>query len=158
MSAIGRYVMTLVCGALICGVILSIGTPSGAGYRLRKMICGLFLAFLAIAPLKEIEFRDFTREFGEYSQEAEAAAAIGQSQAEAAILDIIKSRCESYILDKAADLNVTIHVRVEVDEASQLPAAAELEGDVTPYEKQVLSDYITQELGIEKEAQNWNRH
>lgn len=158
MSAIGRYVLTLVCASLICAIVLTLGAPSGAGYRLRKMICGIFLAFIAISPLKEVDFRDFSQEFREYSQEAESASSLGQNQAEAAILDIIKSRCGSYILDKAAELGISLRVEVEVDPKTFLPTAAAMEGEFTPYQKQVLSGDIARELGIEKEAQSWNRH
>lgn len=152
MRAIGSYVLTLVCGAVICSVLLSMEGCTG----LRKLVCGLFMVFLLIAPLKEIDFGDLEQDFREYSDHAREAAACGVSQAEGMILDIIKQECESYILDKAAELQCSAQAQVEVDPESRLPVAVGMSGDVTPYQKQVLSDYISRELGIGKEAQHWN--
>ena len=68
----------------------------------------------------------------------------------------IKAQTEAYILDKAAALEVTLLVEVEMsDEPIPVPCGVRLAGDVSPHAKNKLSGIITEDLGIEKERQQW---
>lgn len=154
MEAIARYIFTLICGAVLCGIVLAI-CGGGPGAGMRKTLCGLFLAFLVISPLKKLDARELYRDIGVFSDDAEAAVRAGEEQARAAETSIITDSCEAYILDKAAELGAQIAVSVRLDPDTRMPCAVTVTGNVTPYEKQTLSSYIAQTLGIEKEAQDW---
>lgn len=155
MDAIANYILSLCCGAIICSIILSVGSSGGAGGSLRRMICGLFLAFLAISPLRDIDLGEFTEDIQAYTNEAEAAASAGIAQSEDAVAEVISRQAEAYILDKAAALSLELEVHVNVDEETMLPASAELSGNASPSQKQVLTDYIRETLGIEENDQQW---
>ena len=67
----------------------------------------------------------------------------------------IEKRVASYISDKAAELGLTVQVRVKTelrDDGVPMPVQAEIEG---PWSTE-LSDYMTETLGISQERQVWN--
>ena len=67
----------------------------------------------------------------------------------------IAERTASYISDKAAELGLTVQVRVETEPGADgvpVPARAEVEG---PWSAE-LSAYMAQTLGIPRERQVWN--
>lgn len=151
MEAAASYILRLVCGAVISAVILSIGGDSS----IRRMLCGLFMAFLAISPLRDIDLADIPNSLDSFTSSAEAAAQDGVDMASEAILDIIKTESETYILDKAEELGLEVEVSVLVDSQTQLPVAVTITGNAGPYQKQVLNDYIRENLGIEEGDQQW---
>lgn len=156
MEAVASYVLRLVCGAVVCGAILSITGASGPGGRLRSMLCGLFMAFLALSPLADLSPDTFVYLDPEISAQAERLAGEGSAQAKEAMAVIIKEQCEAYILNKAAELQLSLTAEVELDPDSGAPVSASLRGSAAPYERGVLSDYITQTLGIERSGIHWN--
>ncbi len=151
MEAVGRWVLSLVCGSVLCATVRSMGPKS----NLFSVICSVFLGFLVISPLKEVDFRVFLPDIREYSQAAETAAMIGVNQAEAAILDIINRQCATYILDEAAELGLEVEAQLEVDAETLLPVSATVTGSATQAQRQALQEQITQNLGIEKEECHW---
>ncbi len=155
MDAVAKYILTLCCGALICGVILSITGSDGPGGAVRRMICGVFLVILAISPLKKLDFRELDKDITFFSKAAEAAALDGKKQAGKALDEGISDRCRAYILDKAGALSVSLEAEIQIDSESHLPVAVCLTGAVTPAEKQILADCIAQDLGIERSRQEW---
>ncbi len=151
MTAVGAWVLTMVCGSVLCAVVRSMGPKSG----LLSMICSIFLGFLVISPLKEVDFRVFMPDFREYSQAAELAAQAGVQEAETTILDIINQHYATYILDEAAGLGLQVTAQVEVDAETRLPTSATVTGSASPYQRQLLQERISQALGIEKEEFHW---
>lgn len=156
MEAIASYVLKLCCGAVICALILSITGSNGPGGRLRVMLCGLFLAFLAISPLRELDLDELRYTDPGISAQAERITQAGTAQAKEAMAAIIKDQCGAYILNKAAELELSLTVELTLDPDSGAPVSAILSGSAAPYEKEVLSDYITQTLGIERSGIQWN--
>lgn len=155
MEAIADYILNLCCGALLCAIVLSIGDSGGTGGKTRRMICGLFLAFLVISPLRDMDLSEFTEELENYTDEANAAADAGAAQSRSAMIAVISERTESYILDKAAALSIELEARVTVDTETLLPVSVELNGNATPEQAQVLTGYIRDTLGIEENHQQW---
>lgn len=157
MEALASYVLRLVCGAMVCGILLSVTGTSGTTGRLRRLLCGLFVAFLVISPLRELDLTSFELEDLPVMAQGEALSQAGTDQARKAMEEIIKQQCTAYILTKAESLRLAPVVEVELDPETHRPVAVKLECQVTPYEKAVLTDYITQNLGIERSCVLWNR-
>lgn len=156
MEAIASYVLRLVCGAIICGLILSITGSGGPGGRIRQMLCGLFLVFLGISPLRDFRLDRISYTDPGISAQAQRAAQDGSAQARQTMASIIKEQSQTYILNKAAELQMSLTVEVELDPDDWAPVAARIDGDATPYEKELLSDYITHTLSIERSGIHWN--
>lgn len=156
MEAIGQYVLRLVCGAIICSCLMALCAAGSTGKMLR-MLCGMYLVYLALSPLMGFDALIPDADWGALQDEAQFFSSSGQTQAENALTAVIKERTEAYILDEAESLQTQLQVRVEIDSQTQRPISVCLEGKITPYAKQVLSDYLTNELGIQKEDQHWTQ-
>ena len=155
MAALRQYVFSIVAASIISGVVMCF-LQSGTVKELLKMICGLFLAFMVISPIRQIDLSDFAITASTEADKGKEAAADGEELAADAIAQIIKTETEAYILDKAAELNAALEVRVTVSEDDlPVPVAAELSGGISPYAKRQLEAYLTDELGIPKENQIW---
>lgn len=111
------------------------------------------MAYTLIRPVLHLDFSSVTSFTGSFSSEAEAAAHIGEEAATDELTAVIKAKTESYILDKAAAMEVDLNVEITLD--SFIPTAVVLRGAVSPYARSTLTAWITQQLGIPKEAQVW---
>ena len=151
-----NYVLRMVSGGILCALVLSVTGSSGAGGRILKMLCGLVMALLAISPLRELDTDSIRFTDPAITAQAEQAVQAGTEQAQQAMASIIKEQSASYILTKAAELSLELTVEIELEPDSMIPRAVTLSGSATPYEKETLSDYITQNLGIERSSIQWN--
>lgn len=155
MDGVKEYILRLCCAALIAGAVSALG-GRGTGAKLRKMICGLFVLFAAISPLRQIQLDDIWSLPVELQTSAQAAAAQGAEQSDQAIRDIIIEQTGAYILDEAASMDADIRIgQVTLDDETMAPVSVELYGTLSPYDKSVLSAFISEQLGIGKEGQIW---
>ena len=69
-------------------------------------------------------------------------------------MDSIKASCETYILDRAKDLEADIRVDISLDDAG-IPVFAELHAEPDSDVQSRMQTIITAELGIPKENQKW---
>ncbi|MBQ8834573.1 MAG: hypothetical protein IJ001_06585 [Oscillospiraceae bacterium] len=155
MEALRQYVFSIVAASMISGVVMGF-LQGGTVKELLKLICGLFLAFMIISPLHQLDLSDFAIPGETEKQTGQDIAAEGKELAEEAIADIIKAETEAYILDKAAQLNVELEVEVTVSmDDPPLPMAVSLSGSISPYARRRLEAILTDEIGIPKENQAW---
>lgn len=155
MNGIGKYMMTLVCAGILSALVLSIGGDKGAGGSMRKMLCGLFVTVVAIAPLRSFDPGGLTAPLKDYTAMAQSAAEMGMTQAHDAIMQSISQQARAYILDKAEAMGVELDVHVEVDTDTLYPVFATLTGRVSPREKEVIAGILEEDLLIERSAQQW---
>ena len=154
MDGIRQYLLTVITAAVLCGILEAIPAQKGSGNAVRKLICGLFLTVTVAAPLTRLDFTQWIPEEALWNQDGSDMAAAG---AEAAAIErnaIIKSAAETYILDKAAALEVSLTAEVTVSEDGT-PESVILSGVLSPYARQVLSNTIASDLAIAKERQKW---
>ena len=157
MDGIRRYLLTVTAAALVCAIVGALFDKKGAPAAVMKLLCGLFMTFCVISPFMDFELMDFSSFTGSFSDDAAAAVSDGKSMASNAQADIIKEQTRTYILDKAQTLDLDIDVEVILD-SSDIPApcAVILRGAVSPYAKEVLGQYIENNLSIPKENQTWS--
>ena len=92
----------------------------------------------------------------EAKYEAEETRDDGIESASSAMADIIKQQTEAYILDKAVSLGVNIDVNVKMSDTNPpVPKEVILSGNVSPYMKNKMIQYITANIGISEENQRW---
>ena len=141
----GDYVLRICCCALICGAL---GAISGSGGGVRKVVYGLFLAFM-VDGLFELPQTLYAQ-----GQEISEAASMDAQEEMAAV---IKQTLASYILVEADSLGAEIEVAsITLDPDSLEPVEVTLSGNISPYKRQMLAGYLYEELGIGKERQTWN--
>lgn len=153
MTAVRQYIISVTAAAILCGILTAIV----GGKQIKpiwKLIVGIFLTLTAIRPLADIDLGAVPTLAEGYTLQAEEAVMTGKELMDSQKQTIIKSRLESYILDKAEGLGVTLTVDILLDEHG-LPVSVQLNGDVSPGAKTRLQSIIAVDLGIPKEAQIW---
>ena len=153
MTEVKQYVLSLAASAMLCGALLSI-SPEGTVRQLLRLLSGLLLTICVLRPVVGVEL---PLEFpAPELSEAEAVTAQGEKAAYEAIAGIIKRESEAYILDKAAELGAQVEVEIRLEKGElPVPCAAVIRGQVSPYARGRLEEYLSSELGITKEYQQW---
>lgn len=120
------------------------------------MLCGLVLAVIVLHPISGLQMEDLAFDLLPSAGEGERMADRGEKITRQAMADIIKSRTEAYILDKAAALEGSLTVKVTLSEDDiPVPVGVTLSGNLSPYARSQLTNVIEKDLGISKENQLW---
>ena len=116
----------------------------------------MFMTFTLLKPLIGIRIPELP-DLNDYISQAESAVEEGKRIALSERITIISQECETYILDKAKELqaDLTVEVTVEEKDGEPIPVFAEVSGTVLPEVQQRLSAVIATDLGITKENQLW---
>ena len=70
--------------------------------------------------------------------------------------DSIKQALEAYILDEVRRLECQLTVEVILSEEElPIPQQVRLTGDISPYNRQKLSNFLSEQLGVAREEQIW---
>lgn len=156
MEVITEYLLSITGAGILCAVVRNlIGSKHSSG-KLIQAVCGVFMAITVFAPVVNFKLDDFDGYFKEIQYSAEGIVEDGTKKASEAMEEIIKQQSESYILDKATTLGASIHVQVKMTDSNPpVPKEVILSGNISPYDKKMISQYITMNLGISEENQQW---
>lgn len=155
MQTIGTYLLSLTGAALIYAFATKMPIK-GVNAGIIRMICGVFMALVVVSPLVSIKLDSLDALAGDMMSAGSQTAIDGENIAMQAMTEIIKEKTQAYILDKAADLGVRLHVIVSVSSDDlPVPEGVQLTGKVSPYAKSLLTEYIEQQLGIDRKEQVW---
>lgn len=156
MLAISQYIRSITGAALISAVVMRLLDGKGSAAAIGKILVGIFMALTVIGPIAQVELSDVWDFLPDVSVDAQDAATDGQTAAKNALAEGISARVEAYILDKAAQMDVSLTVQVELSEdAIPVPKRVRLQGNISPYAKSRLQSIIREDLGIDKENQIW---
>ena len=156
MEDIKAYLLGIVGAAVVCGIATRLIDDKGTQGAMIKLIAGLFLAFTVIRPIANIQLDGLTDFADVYTDAGAAAVAEGERMTTDAIRASIKARSEAYILDKAAELALSVEVEVTLsNDEIPLLVSVRVSGKASNYAKSRLQAIITQDLGINKEHQVW---
>ena len=156
MAFVGQYLLSIIACAVICSVVKALIPKSSAYHSLVSIVAGLILLLTAIKPMLHMERLDLGAYADRWQTQTNPYTQNGQASASEEMISIIKQKTESYILDKAAELEGNIAVSVVLDDSNMIPIAVTISGDMSPYAREALSIYIENSLGIPKENQIWN--
>ena len=154
MESLRSYILSLVCAASFCGILSGIAGEKGTAAGLRKLIFGIFLCFSVITPLKSLHFEDLLEPIADIREDALATAAMGKTLYQESLSEVITSQAETYILDKAQSLGLTVTVSIQPDDSGK-PYRATITGIIPEDHMRALSDILEGDLGIPKERQIW---
>ena len=157
MEHIREYLMGVIAAALLCGVIMSVFGKKGMVGVAIKLMGGLFMILAVVHPWLSISLEDWFDWNGDIVADGEEYVISGAAMANNAYRVGIKEQLEAYIVDEAKALECTISVEVTLtDDQLPGPKSVILTGNISPYARQVLSNILTKDLGIEQEDQIWN--
>lgn len=158
METIRSWIIGICAGALICGAVQALVPKGGSALRLA---CGFMTVALLIGPLREFDFEEYSLRMSEIRTEASDYVSQAISGGGKQIKTVIESRCEAYILDKAAELgigNASAAVSAKTTDGGKYPYpySVELGGDAEEEQRKKLSLYIEGEFGVPAERQYWS--
>ena len=156
MDSIRSYILSVIASSIICACVQMLIDKKHPSAALVRTLCGIYMAFILIVPLQKIDFSIYDNYFSGFMDSATNAVAIGEDIASQEQAKIIKEQSQAYILDKAVSLGANVTVEVTLSgETPPIPSGITIKGAVSPYVRNVLMNYIEEQLGIPKEAQKW---
>ena len=146
--------LSVTTAAIICGILNGLLEKSKTIAPIVKLLTALFMSVTVLSPLVTISISNMLPNIQSFTEDANQIVQQGEWYAEKRQADIIKSRLEAYILDKAASLDAEVTVEITLSQDS-LPCAVCITGNLSPYAKAQLENILQHELAIPKEAQRW---
>lgn len=155
-GSLREYLLSLCAACLLVTVIMSV-LRQGTAQRLAGIAGGLVIILTAISPLLKIDPDTMTRAVWKLNMDTEAACSGVEIGSRALLKQVITEKCESYILDKARNLGMQIQVEVTLCDAEDYPYPEKviLRGSWSVLERNRLSEYISEDLGVPAERQEW---
>ena len=157
MGNIRQYLITVLSAAIVCAILIKLTGKQQLSTNLIRLVASVFLSLCVIAPILKLDVSVLTNELSVSKQEGEYIAEQASAEALYEIIAIIKERSETYIENKAdtygADINTTVTLS---DPTTLVPDGVIIEGNVSPYLKKVLSNIISEDLGIPEDKQIWS--
>ena len=150
-----NYIISIVACAIICAIACSAFDDKKSISKIIKILTGILMTMTILIPLKQFNSYKLSGYLKNASTEANIYVEEGKNDFKNNVAEIIKTRTEAYILDKANSMELDISVEVELSDNNSIPCEIKVTGSVAPYEKSILSDYIEVTLGIPKENQKW---
>ena len=78
MEAVRGIILSVVCAALICGILTDLSAKTSFS-KLIRLSCSIFLAFTMIAPILRLRFPKWEAQKNQYLAEAQDAALAGEN-------------------------------------------------------------------------------
>ncbi len=150
-----RSGLAAVVAAGLVTAILPELLKDGAVKQTVRLVCGVLILLLVLAPLSRLDLTAFGQYLAEIQMEQEMLETGIPVENEKILKGIIQEKTEAYILDKAGELgaDITVSVTVESGDAYPYPAAARITGPLTEEQQTALAAYLAQTLAIPKERQ-----
>lgn len=156
MQNFSEYVTQLIPVAILGMVSVGLVGEKSLHGQLIKLISGVLLALTVIAPIVKVDFTPLELLPSEIMADADVITDDGAAMAYAAEEILIKSKIESYILDKAADCSIDITVDVTLSEGMPpVPTTVHISGNASPYARSKMTHFLSEELSIPEENQIW---
>lgn len=155
MGAVRGWLLGLIGVSLVCALADAL-MPKGAVRRVGKLVCGLALILTVLTPLVKLNLDAGQRWLEGCLAEAEQREMELEQAVDNQMKIIIERDCAAYIVDKAAQWNVSCSAAVECERSEEglyLPVRAEITGRFSEEERVWLAEAIAQDLGIPAQAQ-----
>ena len=151
MAFLRSAILGVSCCALLVGIVRQLAPKGAAGEAVR--LCGGILLLLSFTvPLLRIDASSLLPASDGYGNALFAQREEYAQHYQNELSSVIAERAQAYIEDKAASLGLTVRAEVRVESGG----AAALTGAVLYGERsEMLTQWIEQELGIARGAQEW---
>lgn len=150
-----EYLLAVTVAALVSAIATKL-IKNGTIAAVLRLICGIFMAITVVSPWLSIRFDELQDIATIIWADGSGAAQSGENLARETMSQYIIQQTQAYILDKAEALGVSLDVQVSISEEElPVPIGVKLSGAVSPYARSVLTQYISDNLGIDTEDQIW---
>lgn len=157
MESIREYLLGIVAAAILCTTVSQLAGKENFLGSAIKLITGVFMLLVLVSPMMKLKLRMPSEIFADISHQADRITSSATDSTQESISAIIKERTQAYILDKAKTCGLEMSVDVTLSDAQiPEPVSVAISGNISPYNRKILSDMIEKDLGISAEAQIWN--
>lgn len=156
MQSIRSYLLSVIVAAFFCSFVLA-ALPKGGVRRTAAFVSAVVMALVTISPVTGINYEDLARSISSIRIQSEFAQTGVEARNAELVESIIRKECETYILDKAAELGASVQAEITTKNTGNgpYPYRVTLRGDISQDAKTVLSRIITNDLAIPPERQVW---
>ena len=148
-----QYLLSILICALICGAVSQILMDTKRR-QLVRMICGIVIAISIFYPLTKVKLEKYIQIPDADWIEADYYISAGEKLSFMEQEKCIQTYCETYILDKAKELDAEIAVEIYLDE-EKVPRFVQIECAAPSKVQNELQRILETDLGIAKENQKW---
>lgn len=149
MQSVAGYILSLVASGILCAVVSLFFEKDNNLSPLIRLVTGVIITIIAIKPLLNIDYFEFTESLETITVTGEYIAEDAQLQTRQDMGAYIIEKTAAYISDEAAKLGTVVIVDVSINnEDIPKPVGVTLQGDASPYVKERISRLIMTDLGI----------
>ena len=157
MTEMKEYILCVITVCFLCGAIIQLTSRFKSIANTTRILCGILVAITFFAPVLNLRWNELSGFLDKIKLDAQLTAAEGSEVFYQNRSSGIQDGLQAYILDKASLYGCELQVQIELSEEDPpIPIKVTLQGAVSPYQRNQLSDIIEKELGIPKEMQIWN--
>ena len=157
-SFVRGYLLAVIAAAFLSAVISAVFPKGGAKQRVQ-FVCGLLVILVVAGPFAKMDAAVLPQAIARSVMEAEQTRNRVRLSNRELTATVIKQNTEAYILDKAAQMKLTLRAEVTMagDETYPYPAEVTITSNATAAEQRELTEWISRELGIPTAMQKWVR-
>lgn len=151
-----NYLLSVISSAMLLSLTQSL-LPKGSVRQVASFVGGLLVVLAVLSPVVDLDVHSLSDAFTEFSLETETFGIQTEDAGQEWMADIIKQRCATYIWDKANALGADLEVEVILseEEGYPIPVSVVLTGKATPEQKTRMEEYISGDMGIPVQRQEW---
>ncbi len=153
MEGIRPYLLSVSAAALVSALIITLVGEKAPCAKIIKLLTGIFLITVILKPTIRIDLTDWKRFERELWETSTEAAEAGERLALEAMAEDASLSAQSLIKKEAEKLGCQLEVTVDWEALS--PKKVTLEGEASPYAKNSIAAWISENMGIPQEAQVW---
>lgn len=154
-----QWIIGVTCAAIAAALMQAL-TPKGGAGKAGQLAAGLLLLLAAVKPLTGISLTDAAEGLEALSLRQEERAAELTEENRQLMKALIEGETETYILDKARELEITCTAaafcQAEEDGGYRLEQVV-ISGAMTAEQKQTLFQCLEGELGLQGEQIRWEQ-
>lgn len=151
------YLIGLTAAAILAALVRRLAPENAAG-KAAKMGAGLLILITMLRPLGEPDPLRAAGALLEKGWRDPLSAQASDRGTNELLEELITDQAETYILDKAQalGLQLTAEVTTRTESYYPVPWSVRLRGAADAYQRRTLTNYISQQLGIPEERQEWS--
>lgn len=155
-AAVRSYQLSIAAVGLLLSLIQAI-LPKGAAKKTAVLAGSLLLILTVLSPLAQLDYDNIARSISRIQMDTETMRTGIEVGNRELMAKIIKQNCEAYILDKAEEMGLPLTVEITVSGGADYPypTAVTIRGVASAAQRQALTRYIEENLGIPEAQQQW---
>ena len=153
MEMLQGWLLGLTAAALAVSLLTAMLPKGETIRRIAGLAGGLILLLAVVQPLLRVRWEELTWRYETYQREMDRQTEAYQAAYADSLSGDIADRTAAYISEKAAQLGLSCHPRVEVTWRGGVPYPGSVTLDMA--ENRALSAILEEDLGIPPSEQHW---